>query len=204
MAAKIRRDDEVIVLTGKDKGKRGKVKNVLSSGKLIVEGINLVKKHQKPVPALNQPGGIVEKEAAIQVSNVAIFNAATGKADRVGFRFEDGKKVRFFKSVAGFKIRQGYPIGCKVTLRGERMWEFFERLITIAVPRIRDFRGLSAKSFDGRGNYSMGVREQIIFPEIDYDKVDRVRGLDITITTTAKSDEEGRALLAAFDFPFRK
>ena len=108
------------------------------------------------------------------------------------------------KSVAGFKIRQGYPIGCKVTLRGERMWEFFERLITIAVPRIRDFRGLSAKSFDGRGNYSMGVREQIIFHEIDYDKVDRVRGLDITITTTAKNDEEGQALLAAFNFPFRK
>ena len=108
------------------------------------------------------------------------------------------------KSVAGFKIRQGYPIGCKVTLRGERMWEFFERLITIAVPRIRDFRGLSAKSFEGRGNYSMGVREQIIFPEIDYDKVDRVRGLDITITTTAKNDEEGQALLAAFNFPFRK
>ena len=108
------------------------------------------------------------------------------------------------KSVAGFKIRQGYPIGCKVTLRGERMWEFFERLITIAVPRIRDFRGLSAKSVDGRGNYSMGVREQIIFPEIDYDKVDRVRGLDITITTTAKNDEEGQALLAAFNFPFRK
>ena len=108
------------------------------------------------------------------------------------------------KSVAGFKIRQGYPIGCKVTLRGERMWEFFERLITIAVPRIRDFRGLSAKSFDGRGNYSMGVREQIIFPEIDYDKVDRVRGLDITITTTAKNDEEGQALLAAFNSPFRK
>ena len=108
------------------------------------------------------------------------------------------------KSVAGFKIRQGYPIGCKVTLRGERMWEFFERLISIAVPRIRDFRGLNAKSFDGRGNYSMGVREQIIFPEIDYDKVDRVRGLDITITTTAKNDEEGLALLAAFNFPFRK
>ena len=108
------------------------------------------------------------------------------------------------KSVAGFKIRQGYPIGRKVTLRGERMWEFFERLITIAVPRIRDFRGLSAKSFDGRGNYSVGVREQIIFPEIDYDKVDRVRGLDIAITTTAKNDEEGQALLAAFNFPFRK
>ena len=108
------------------------------------------------------------------------------------------------KSVAGFKIRQGYPIGCKVTLRGERMWEFFERLVYIALPRTRDFRGLSAKSFDGRGNYSMGVREQIVFPEIDYDKVDRVRGLDITITTTAQSDEEGRALLSAFNFPFRK
>ncbi|RKS85990.1 LSU ribosomal protein L5P [Orbus hercynius] len=108
------------------------------------------------------------------------------------------------KSVAGFKIRQGYPIGCKVTLRGERMWEFFERLVYIALPRTRDFRGLSAKSFDGRGNYSMGVREQIVFPEIDYDKVDRVRGLDITITTTAQSDDEGRALLSAFNFPFRK
>ncbi len=110
-------------------------------------------------------------------------------------------KVR--KSVAGFHIREGYPIGCKVTLRGERMWEFLERLIVIAIPRIRDFRGLSAKSFDGRGNYSMGVREQIIFPEIDYDKVDAIRGLDITITTTAKTDEEGRALLEAFNFPFR-
>ncbi len=108
------------------------------------------------------------------------------------------------KSVAGFKIREGYPIGCKVTLRGERMWDFLERLISIALPRVRDFRGVSAKSFDGRGNYSMGVREQIIFPEIDYDKVDRVRGLDITITTSAGTDEEGRALLAAFNFPFRK
>ncbi|NMP31650.1 50S ribosomal protein L5 [Thalassotalea sp. M1531] len=108
------------------------------------------------------------------------------------------------KSVAGFKIRDGYPIGAKVTLRGERMWEFLERLISISVPRIRDFRGLNPKSFDGRGNYSMGVREQIIFPEIDYDKVDKIRGMDITITTTAASDEEGRALLTAFNFPFKK
>ena len=108
------------------------------------------------------------------------------------------------RSVAGFKIREGYPIGCKVTLRGSRMWDFFERLVTIAIPRVRDFRGLNAKAFDGRGNYSMGVREQIIFPEIDYDKVDKIRGLDITITTSAKTDEEGRALLAAFNFPFRK
>ncbi|WMY95862.1 MAG: 50S ribosomal protein L5 [Arsenophonus sp.] len=108
------------------------------------------------------------------------------------------------KSVAIFKIRQGYSIGCKVTLRGKRMWDFFERLIFIAMPRIRDFRGLSIKSFDGRGNYNMGVREQIIFPEIDYDKVDQVRGLDISINTTAKSDNESFVLLKAFDFPFRK
>ena len=108
------------------------------------------------------------------------------------------------KSVAGFKIREGYPIGAKVTLRGARMWEFLERLVSIAIPRIRDFRGVNPKSFDGRGTYSMGVREQIIFPEIDYDKVDAVRGLDITITTTARTDDEGRALLAAFNFPFKK
>ncbi|KFZ30104.1 50S ribosomal protein L5 [Pseudidiomarina salinarum] len=108
------------------------------------------------------------------------------------------------KSVAGFKIREGYPIGCKVTLRGERMWDFLQRLVSIAIPRVRDFRGLNPKSFDGRGNYSMGVREQIIFPEIDYDKVDKIRGLDITITTTAGTDDEARALLAAFSFPFKK
>jgi large subunit ribosomal protein L5 len=107
------------------------------------------------------------------------------------------------KSVANFKIRDGWPIGCKVTLRRERMYEFLDRLINIAIPRIRDFRGLSAKAFDGRGNYSMGVKEQIMFPEIDYDKIDTLRGLDITITTTAKTDEEGRALLAAFQFPFK-
>ncbi len=107
------------------------------------------------------------------------------------------------KSIAGFKIRDGWPIGCKVTLRRERMYEFLDRLVNIAIPRIRDFRGVSPKSFDGRGNYSMGVQEQIMFPEIDYDKIDMLRGMDITITTSAKSDEEGRALLAAFNFPFK-
>jgi len=107
------------------------------------------------------------------------------------------------KSVAGFKIREGWPIGCKVTLRSERMYEFLDRLINIAIPRIRDFRGFNAKSFDGRGNYSLGVKEQIIFPEIDYDKIDKIRGMDITITTNARSDDEGRALLAAFNFPFK-
>ena len=277
MASKIRLNDEVIVIAGKNKGKTGKVVKVLTAEhKVIVEGLNLVKRHVKPNPAYGIEGGIVTKPAPIDVSNVAIYNPSTQKADRVGFRFEDNKKVRFFKmaklhdiyrqeviktlteqfgyktvmqvpriekitlnmgvgeavadkkvlenavkdltaisgqkplitkvrkSVAGFKIREGYPIGCKVTLRGERMWEFLERLISIAMPRIRDFRGVNAKSFDGRGNYSMGVREQIIFPEIDFDKVDAIRGLDITITTSAKTDDEARALLSAFNFPFRK
>ena len=107
------------------------------------------------------------------------------------------------KSVASFKLREGWPVGCRVTLRRERMFEFLDRLINIAIPRIRDFRGMNPRSFDGRGNYNMGVREQIIFPEIDYDKIDTLRGLDITFTTTAKTDQEGRALLAAFNFPFR-
>lgn len=108
------------------------------------------------------------------------------------------------KSVAGFKVREGWPIGCKVTLRSERMYDFLDRLISISIPRIRDFRGLNPKSFDGQGNYSMGIKEQIIFPEIEFDKIDKTRGMDITITTTAKTAEESRALLAAFKFPFRK
>ena len=107
------------------------------------------------------------------------------------------------KSIAGFKIRDNYPVGCKVTLRRDQMFEFLDRLITIALPRIRDFRGVSGKSFDGRGNYNMGVREQIIFPEIEYDKIDALRGLNITITTTAKTDEEAKALLSLFKFPFK-
>lgn len=107
------------------------------------------------------------------------------------------------KSIAGFKIREGYPIGCKVTLRGARAYEFLDRLISVALPRVRDFRGVGGKGFDGRGNFNLGVREQIIFPEIEYDKVDALRGMNITITTTAKTDEEAKALLAAFKFPFR-
>lgn len=117
-----------------------------------------------------------------------------------------GQKVvitRARKAIAGFKIREGYPIGCMVTLRGQRMYEFLDRLVTIALPRVRDFRGVSARAFDGRGNYNLGVREQIIFPEIEYDKVDKVRGLNISITTTAKTNEEAKALLSAFKFPFR-
>ncbi len=107
------------------------------------------------------------------------------------------------KSIAGFKIRDGYPIGCMVTLRAERMYEFLDRLITVSLPRVRDFRGISGRSFDGRGNYNMGIKEQIIFPEIEYDKIDAIRGMNISITTTAKNDAEAKALLAAFKFPFR-
>ena len=107
------------------------------------------------------------------------------------------------KSIAGFKIREGYPIGCMVTLRGPRMFEFLDRLVTVALPRVRDFRGISGKGFDGRGNYNMGVKEQIIFPEIEYDKIDALRGMNISVTTTAKTDDEARALLAAFKFPFK-
>ena len=136
------------------------------------------------------------------VGNRKVLDSAVGDLERIA-----GQKAVITlsrKSIAGFKIRDGWPIGCKVTLRRERMFEFLDRLINVSIPRIRDFRGLSARSFDGQGNYNLGVREQIVFPEIDYDQIDALRGLDIAITTTAKNDEEGRALLEAFDFPFRK
>ena len=135
------------------------------------------------------------------VADKKILDNATSDLESIS-----GQKVvitKARKSIAGFKIRDGWPIGCKVTLRGERMYEFLERLVNIAIPRIRDFRGLSPKSFDGRGNFAMGVNEQIIFPEIEYDKIDKLRGLDITITTTARNDDEGRALLNALHFPFK-
>jgi large subunit ribosomal protein L5 len=124
-------------------------------------------------------------------------------ADMIAIAGQKPVVTKARKSVANFKIREDYPIGCKVNLRRERMYEFLDRLVSIAIPRIRDFRGFSGKSFDGRGNYSLGVKEQIIFPEIDYDKIDTLRGMDIIITTTAQTDEEGRALLTAFSFPFR-
>ena len=135
------------------------------------------------------------------VADKKILEAAVGDMTKIAGQKPVITKAR--KSIAGFKIRDGYPIGCMVTLRGERMYEFLDRLVSIAIPRIRDFRGLSPKSFDGRGNYSMGVKEQIIFPEIDFDQVDAMRGMDIAITTTAKTDAEAKALLEAFRFPFR-
>ncbi|MGD8590927.1 MAG: 50S ribosomal protein L5 [Chromatiales bacterium] len=156
-------------------------------------------------------------QSVMQVPRITKITLNMGVGEAIGdkkvleFAAGDMEKIagqkpvitRARKSIAGFKIREGWPIGCKVTLRKERMYEFLDRLINVAIPRIRDFRGLNGKSFDGRGNYSMGVTEQIIFPEIDYDKVDALRGLDITITTTAQTDEEGRALLEAFKFPFK-
>ena len=135
------------------------------------------------------------------VSDKKVLEAALGDLEKIAG--QKPVKTLARKSIAGFKIREEWPIGCKVTIRDKRMYEFLDRLISVAIPRIRDFRGMNPKSFDGRGNYSMGVKEQIIFPEIEYDKVDKIRGLDICITTSARTDEEGRALLSAFNFPFR-
>lgn len=135
------------------------------------------------------------------VGDKKVLENAIGDMTKIAGQKPVSTKAR--KSIAGFKIREGYPIGCMVTLRGPRMFEFFDRLVTVALPRVRDFRGIAAKGFDGRGNYNLGVKEQIIFPEIEYDKIDALRGMNISITTTAKSDEEARALLAAFKFPFK-
>jgi len=135
------------------------------------------------------------------VADKKVMESACGDLEKISGQKPVVTKAR--KSIATFKIRAGYPIGCMVTLRGARMYEFLDRLVNIAIPRIRDFRGVSGRAFDGRGNYNMGVKEQIIFPEIEYDKIDALRGMNITITTTARSDEEGKALLAAFRFPFR-
>ena len=143
---------------------------------------------------LNMGGGEAVGDKKVLESAVADMTKIAGQKPVV---------TKSRKSIAGFKIRDGWPIGCKVTLRDERMYEFLERLISIAIPRIRDFRGVSGKQFDGRGNFAMGVTEQIIFPEIDYDQVDKLRGMDIVITTSAKNDDQGRALLSAFNFPFK-
>ncbi|MFC3854104.1 50S ribosomal protein L5 [Salinispirillum marinum] len=166
------------------------------------------------VPALTQEFGyknVMEVPRVTKITlNMGVGEAIGDKkqienaiADLEAIAGQKAVVTKARKSIAGFKIREGWPIGAKVTLRKERMWEFLDRLVDISLPRVRDFRGINPKSFDGRGNYSMGVREQIIFPEIEYDKVDKLRGLDITITTTARTNDEGRALLKALSFPFR-
>jgi len=172
------------------------------------------KYRQEVIPALTEQFGYANPMQVPKVTKV-VLNMGLGEAVADKKVLENaandlalisGQKVVITKarrSIAGFKIRAGWPVGCKVTLRGDRMYEFLDRLVSIAIPRIRDFRGLSPKAFDGRGNFAMGVNEQIIFPEIDYDKIDALRGLDITVTTTAETDDEARALLVAFNFPFR-
>jgi large subunit ribosomal protein L5 len=166
------------------------------------------------IPALTEKFGYKSVMEVPRIEKITLnmgVGEAVGDKKNMEFAVNDmtqiaGQKpivTKARRSVAGFKIREGWPIGCKVTLRRERMYEFLDRLINIAMPRVRDFRGVSAKSFDGRGNYSLGVKEQIICPEVEYDKVDSLRGMDITITTTARTDEEGRALLDGFNFPFK-
>jgi large subunit ribosomal protein L5 len=169
---------------------------------------------EKVVPELTQRFGYKSPMEVPRIQKITV-NIGVGKATQDRKILDNavgdltkitGQKpvvTKAKKSIANFKVRVGYPIGCMVTLRGQRMYEFLDRLVSIAMPRIRDFRGVSNRSFDGRGNYSLGVKEQIIFPEIDYDKIDALRGLNISITTTAKTDDEARALLAAFRFPFK-
>jgi large subunit ribosomal protein L5 len=158
------------------------VKNAMQVPKLVKITVNM---------------GVGEAVADRKVMDAAV-------ADLTKITGQKPKLCMSKKSIASFKVRENLAIGTKVTLRGERMWEFFDRLVTIAIPRIRDFRGINPRSFDGRGNFSLGIKEQIIFPEIQYDQIDQLRGMDITITTTAKDDKQGRALLNAFNFPFRK
>ena len=158
------------------------VKNAMQVPKLVKITVNM---------------GVGEAVADRKVMDAAV-------ADLTKITGQKPKLCMSKKSIASFKVRENLAIGTMVTLRGERMWEFFDRLVTIAIPRIRDFRGINARSFDGRGNFSLGIKEQIIFPEIQYDQIDQLRGMDITITTTAKDDKQGRALLNAFNFPFRK
>jgi large subunit ribosomal protein L5 len=158
------------------------VKNAMQVPKLVKITVNM---------------GVGEAVADRKVMDAAV-------ADLTKITGQKPKLCMSKKSIASFKVRENLAIGTKVTLRGERMWEFFDRLVTIAIPRIRDFRGINPRSFDGRGNFSLGIKEQIIFPEIQYDQIDQLRGMDITITTTAKDDKQGRALLGAFNFPFRK
>ena len=178
--------------------------------------VNLKQKYiNEIIPQLGDSLGLVNVMAVPRITKITLnmgVGEAVGDKKVMENALADLEKIsgqkpvvtKSRKSIAGFKIREGWPIGCKVTLRSQRMYEFLDRLISVAIPRIRDFRGISPKAFDGKGNFAMGVSEQIIFPEIDYDQIDSLRGLDITITTTARTDDEGRALLRAFNFPLKE
>jgi len=188
---KIIRGDQVVVIAGKDKGKQGQVVRVLVK-QFGYKSVMEVPRIEKITLNMGVGEAVADKK---------VMEHAVSDLEKIAGQKPVVTVAR--KSIAGFKIRDNYPVGCKVTLRRDQMFEFLDRLITIALPRVRDFRGVSGKSFDGRGNYNMGVREQIIFPEIEYDKIDALRGLNITITTTAKTDEEAKALLSLFKFPFK-
>ncbi len=222
MAAKIKSGDLVKVIRGKDRGKEGTVKQVLSNDRLIVEGVQIVKKHVRATQQ-GQQAGIVSTEAPIHRSNVMVIDPETKQPTRVGITVKeearDGKvktvRVRVAKksgkelakakkSVAQFHLREGQAIGAYVTLRGDRMWEFLDRLLTLALPRIRDFRGINGHQFDGQGNYNFGLTEQSMFHEIDPDSIDHVRGMDITVVTSTKDDKEAYALLKHLGFPFKE
>src|SRR5205809_2830 len=180
----IRKNDNVLVIAGKDRGKRGRaLKVVPAKNRLVVEGVNMIKRHTKPNPGRNIKGGIVEREASLHASNVQLVCPECGVQTRVG--------------------RKGQPVGTSVTLRGERMYEFLDRLLSIALPRVRDFRGVSPKGFDGRGNFTLGLKDQLLFPEIDYMKVDKSRGMNVSVVTTARTDQEARKLLQLIGMPFR-
>jgi len=223
---KIKTGDEVLVIAGKDKGSKGTVLAVFEDrNKVIVEGVNRMKRHVRKEQTTKGVvvGGIETIEAPIHVSNVQLLvDGKPTKVMGVGEAARDskliegairdltaitGQKPQVTKarlSIAQFKLREGMPIGAHVTLRGDRMWEFLDRLLTLALPRIRDFRGLSPKQFDGNGNYTFGLTEQVMFHEINPDSVDRQRGMDITLVTTAANDAEGRALLKHLGFPFKE
>ena len=275
----IRKNDQVLVLTGRDRGKKGRVLVVEpSKNRLIVEGVNVIKKHTKPNPQKNIKGGIVEREGAAGVPAVqrgdahwasvargrpqgagvpqvqgsggqmsrlkdryskevvpaltkefgytnimavpkitkVVINMGLGEATQNAKIVDTGAEelgkisgqkaavTRSKKSIAQFKVRENMPIGAMVTLRGQRMYDFLDRLIAIALPRVRDFRGISPRGFDGRGNYTLGLKDQLIFPEIDYLKVDKSRGMNISVVTTAKTNEEARRLLQLVGMPFRQ
>src|SRR3989454_984662 len=238
----IRRNDTVKVLSGRDKGKQGRVLRVFpDTGRVLVEHVMLVKKHLRPTQ--KSKGGIAEQESSVSISKVQLLCSTCGRVLMKEFELKNpmavphlhkivvnmgmgeatqnakvldpavnelgqitGQKpvvTRAKKSIAAFKVREGMPIGAMVTLRGDRMYEFFDRLVNIVLPRVRDFRGVSTKSFDGRGNYTLGLHDQLIFPEIDYAKVDKLKGMNVTIVTTARSDEQARALLRHLGMPFR-
>src|SRR3989449_809521 len=221
--------DNVIVIAGKDKGKQGEVLRTLPDAhKIVVKGVNILKRHTKAGARRGgtqvAQGGIVDFEAPLDYGNVMqvprlnkiVVNVGIGEAkdndkaldaavgDVTTITGQKPQLIKARKSVAAFKLREGQTIGIKTTLRGRRMWYFLDKLLNVALPRIRDFRGVTPDGFDGRGNYTLGLREQVVFPEVDYDKIDKLRGLEVSIITTARNDDEARSLLTRLGMPFRK